>query len=146
MNSYVNKVLEELKAKNPNQPEFHQAVTEVLDSLSVVFDKHPEYEARGLLDMLVEPERAILFRVPWVDDNGVVRVNKGYRVQYNSAIGPYKGGLRFHPSVNASVMKFLGFEQVLKNSLTELAYYIPKRKNSVYQNESLIYGKTNTIL
>ena len=120
MNSYVNKVLEELKAKNPNQPEFHQAVTEVLDSLSVVFDKHPEYEARGLLDMLVEPERAILFRVPWVDDNGVVRVNKGYRVQYNSAIGPYKGGLRFHPSVNLSILKFLGFEQIFKNSLTGL--------------------------
>ena len=120
MNSYVNKVLEELKAKNPNQPEFHQAVTEVLDSLSVVFDKHPEYEARGLLDMLVEPERVILFRVPWVDDNGVVRVNKGYRVQYNSAIGPYKGGLRFHPSVNLSILKFLGFEQIFKNSLTGL--------------------------
>ena len=120
MNSYVNKVLEELKAKNPNQPEFHQAVTEVLDSLSVVFDKHPEYEARGLLDMLVEPERTILFRVPWVDDNGVVRVNKGYRVQYNSAIGPYKGGLRFHPSVNLSILKFLGFEQIFKNSLTGL--------------------------
>ena len=120
MNSYVNKVLEELKAKNPNQPEFHQAATEVLDSLSVVFDKHPEYEARGLLDMLVEPERVILFRVPWVDDNGVVRVNKGYRVQYNSAIGPYKGGLRFHPSVNLSILKFLGFEQIFKNSLTGL--------------------------
>ena len=120
MNSYVSKVLEELKAKNPNQPEFHQAVTEVLDSLSVVFDKHPEYEARGLLDMLVEPERVILFRVPWVDDKGVVRVNKGYRVQYNSAIGPYKGGLRFHPSVNLSILKFLGFEQIFKNSLTGL--------------------------
>ena len=120
MNSYVNKVLETLKAKNPNQPEFHQAVTEVLDSLSVVFDKHPEYEARGLLDMLVEPERVILFRVPWVDDNGKVQVNKGYRVQYNSAIGPYKGGLRFHPSVNLSILKFLGFEQIFKNSLTGL--------------------------
>ncbi len=120
MNSYVSRVLEELKAKNPNQPEFHQAVTEVLDSLSVVFDKHPEYEARGLLDMLVEPERVILFRVPWVDDKGVVRVNKGYRVQYNSAIGPYKGGLRFHPSVNLSILKFLGFEQIFKNSLTGL--------------------------
>jgi len=120
MNSYVNKVLEELKAKNPNQPEFHQAATEVLDSLSVVFDKHPEYEARGLLDMLVEPERTILFRVPWVDDSGKVRVNKGYRVQYNSAIGPYKGGLRFHPSVNLSILKFLGFEQIFKNSLTGL--------------------------
>ena len=120
MNSYVNKVLEELKAKNPNQPEFHQAATEVLDSLSPVFDKHPEYEARGLLDMLVEPERVILFRVPWVDDSGKVRVNKGYRVQYNSAIGPYKGGLRFHPSVNLSILKFLGFEQIFKNSLTGL--------------------------
>ena len=120
MNSYVNKVLEELKAKNPNQPEFHQAATEVLDSLSPVFDKHPEYEARGLLDMLVEPERVILFRVPWVDDSGKVQVNKGYRVQYNSAIGPYKGGLRFHPSVNLSILKFLGFEQIFKNSLTGL--------------------------
>ena len=120
MNNYVNKVLEELKAKNPNQPEFHQAATEVLDSLSPVFDKHPEYEARGLLDMLVEPERVILFRVPWVDDSGKVQVNKGYRVQYNSAIGPYKGGLRFHPSVNLSILKFLGFEQIFKNSLTGL--------------------------
>jgi len=120
MNSYVSKVLEELKAKNPNQPEFHQAATEVLESLSVVFDKHPEYEARGLLDMLVEPERVILFRVPWVDDNGKVHINKGYRVQYNSAIGPYKGGLRFHPSVNLSILKFLGFEQIFKNSLTGL--------------------------
>lgn len=120
MSNYVTRVLEELKAKNPNEPEFHQAATEILSSLEVVFDKHPEYEKEGLLERFVEPERTILFRVPWVDDNGNVQVNKGYRVQFNSAIGPYKGGLRFHPSVNLSILKFLGLEQILKNSLTGL--------------------------
>ncbi|MCX4362634.1 MAG: NADP-specific glutamate dehydrogenase [Clostridia bacterium] len=117
---YVNRVLQELKEKNPDQPEFHQAATEVLQSLKVVFDKNPAYEKAGLLERLVEPERVVMFRVPWVDDNQKVHVNKGYRVQFNSAIGPYKGGLRFHPSVNLSIIKFLGFEQIFKNSLTSL--------------------------
>ena len=117
---YVDRVLQELKEKNPAQPEFHQAATEVLDSLRVVLDSNPAYEKAGLLERLVEPERIIMFRVPWVDDNGKVHVNKGYRVQFNSAIGPYKGGLRFHPSVNLSIIKFLGFEQIFKNSLTSL--------------------------
>lgn len=120
MNNYVKKVLEDLKKQNPNEPEFHQAATEILESISLVFDKHPEYEKAGLLERFVEPERVIMFRVPWVDDKGVTHVNKGYRVQFNSAIGPYKGGLRFHPSVNLSIIKFLGFEQILKNSLTSL--------------------------
>ena len=118
--SYVQRVLDELKAKNPGEKEFHQAATEILLTLEPVINAHPEYEAAALLERFTEPERTILFRVPWVDDNGKVQVNKGYRVQFNSAIGPYKGGLRFHPSVNASVIKFLGFEQTFKNSLTGL--------------------------
>ena len=117
---YVERVLNELKAHNPNEPEFHQAATEILTTLEPVVEKHPEYEKAGLLERFVEPERVIMFRVPWVDDNGKVHVNKGYRVQFNSAIGPYKGGLRFHPSVNLSIIKFLGLEQILKNSLTGL--------------------------
>ncbi|MDE6274483.1 MAG: NADP-specific glutamate dehydrogenase, partial [Clostridiales bacterium] len=117
---YVERVLEELKKKNPNEPEFHQAATEILNGLKPVVEKHPEYEKAALLERFVEPERVIMFRVPWVDDNGTVHVNKGYRVQFNSAIGPYKGGLRFHPSVNLSIIKFLGLEQILKNSLTGL--------------------------
>ncbi|MDE5618649.1 MAG: NADP-specific glutamate dehydrogenase [Clostridia bacterium] len=120
MNAYVQKVLDEVIKNNPNEPEFHQAATEILSSLSCVFDSNPIYEKSQILEMLVEPERIISFRVPWMDDNGVVRVNKGYRVQFNSAIGPYKGGLRFHPSVNLSIIKFLGFEQIFKNSLTGL--------------------------
>ena len=120
MSKYVQRVLEDLKKSNPNEPEFHQAATEILESLAPVIDQHPEYEKAGLLERLVEPERVIMFRVPWTDDNGNVHVNKGYRVQFNSAIGPYKGGLRFHPSVNLSIMKFLGFEQTFKNSLTSL--------------------------
>ncbi len=118
--NYVERVLEELKRKNPNEPEFHQAATEILTGLAPVTARHPEYEKAALLERFVEPERVILFRVPWTDDNGCVHVNKGYRVQFNSAIGPYKGGLRFHPSVNLSIMKFLGLEQILKNSLTGL--------------------------
>ncbi len=118
--TYVERVLEELKKNNPNESEFHQAATEILLSLQSVIDKHPEYEKAGLLERFVEPERVVLFRVPWVDDQGNVQVNKGYRVQFNSAIGPYKGGFRFHPSVNLSIMKFLGLEQILKNSLTGL--------------------------
>ncbi len=120
MSNYVIDVLLKLKTENPNEPEFHQAATEILNSLKMVFDKNPEYEKAGLLERFVEPERVIMFRVPWVDDNGVVHTNKGYRVQFNSAIGGYKGGLRFHPSVNLSILKFLGFEQILKNSLTGL--------------------------
>jgi len=112
------KVLEKVIQKNPNEPEFHQAVTETLTALQPYVDAHPEYERAGILERLCEPERVIIFRVPWVDDSGKVRINKGYRVQFNSAIGPYKGGLRFHPSVCLSIIKFLGFEQVLKNSLT----------------------------
>ncbi|MGN1077998.1 MAG: NADP-specific glutamate dehydrogenase [Candidatus Gallimonas sp.] len=117
---YVERVLSELKQKNPNEPEFHQAATEILNGLRPVVEKHPEYEKAALLERFVEPERVIMFRVPWLDDKGQVRVNKGYRVQFNSAIGPYKGGLRFHPSVNLSIIKFLGLEQILKNSLTGL--------------------------
>ncbi|MCL2678842.1 MAG: NADP-specific glutamate dehydrogenase [Dehalococcoidia bacterium] len=118
--SYVDKVLSELIANNPNQPEFHQAATEVLNSIKLVVDNDDKYAKAGLLERLVEPERQILFRVPWVDDNGNVRVNRAYRVQFNSAIGPYKGGIRFHPSVNLSIIKFLGFEQTFKNGLTGL--------------------------
>ena len=118
--SYVEQVLEDLKRRNPNEPEFHQAATEILTTLAPVVEAHPEYERAGLLERFVEPERVVMFRVPWVDDSGRTRVNKGYRVQFNSAIGPYKGGLRFHPSVNLSIIKFLGLEQILKNSLTGL--------------------------
>ena len=119
--SYVNEVLERVKAQNPNQPEFIQAVTEVLDSLAVVIEKNEDaFRKNALLERLTTPERVIMFRVPWVDDKGQVQVNNGYRIQFNSAIGPYKGGLRFHPSVNLSILKFLGFEQVFKNSLTGL--------------------------
>lgn len=118
--SYVESVIEQVKAKNAEQPEFIQAVTEVLTSLEPVIEAHPEYEAASLLERIVEPERVIMFRVPWVDDNGKVQVNRGFRVQFNSAIGPYKGGLRFHPSVNLGIIKFLGFEQIFKNSLTTL--------------------------
>ena len=118
--SYVQRVLEDLKKRNPGENEFHQAATEILLTLEPVINAHPEYEKAALLERFTEPERTILFRVPWVDDNGKVQVNKGYRVQFNSAIGPYKGGLRFHPSVNLSVIKFLGLEQILKNSLTSL--------------------------
>ena len=113
-------VMDSVLARNPNQPEFHQAVQEVLETLEPVMEKHPEWVNAGIMDRLVEPERQIMFRVPWVDDNGNVQVNRGFRVQFNSAIGPYKGGIRFHPSVNLSIIKFLGFEQIFKNSLTTL--------------------------
>jgi glutamate dehydrogenase (NADP+) len=115
---YVKEVFDQVKKRNPNEPEFHQAVIEILESLTPVFDKHPQYMQEGILERIVEPERQIMFRVPWVDDEGKVHVNRGYRIEFNSAIGPYKGGLRFHPSVNASIIKFLGFEQIFKNSLT----------------------------
>lgn len=115
---YVNEIYESVKKRDPHETEFHQAVKEFTDSIIPVFAKNPKYQEHGILERLVEPERMISFRVPWVDDEGKVRVNRGYRVQYNSAIGPYKGGLRFHPSVNASIVKFLGFEQIFKNALT----------------------------
>lgn len=118
--SYVDSVIEQVKAKNANEPEFIQAVTEVLTSLKPVIDANPEYEKAGLLERIVEPERVIMFRVPWVDDSGKVQVNRGIRVQFNSCLGPYKGGLRLHPSVNLGIIKFLGFEQIFKNSLTTL--------------------------
>ena len=119
-NEYLKRVYEGLARRNAHEPEFLQAVIEVLESIQPLVEKHPEYEKAGLIERLVEPERIITFRVPWVDDQGKVQVNRGYRVQFNSAIGPYKGGLRFHPSVNLSIIKFLGFEQVFKNSLTGL--------------------------
>ncbi len=119
-NAYLKKVYDDVCRRDAHEPEFLQAVQEVFESLEHVVDQHPEWEQAGLLERFVEPERVIEFRVPWVDDAGAVRVNRGYRVQFNSAIGPYKGGLRFHPSVNLSVIKFLGFEQILKNSLTTL--------------------------
>ena len=120
MNDYASRVLEGLKARNPHEFEFLQAATEMLCSLTPALDQHPEFEQSGLLERFVEPERIVAFRVPWVDDHGKTRVNRGYRVQYSSAIGPYKGGLRLHPSVNLSILKFLGLEQILKNSLTGL--------------------------
>jgi len=119
-NQYLGQVMETVIKRNPNEPEFHQAVMEVLESLEPVIEKNPAYEKAGIIEMLVEPERTIKFRVPWVDDAGNVQVNRGYRIQFNSAIGPYKGGLRFHPSVYEGIIKFLGFEQIFKNSLTGL--------------------------
>lgn len=116
----IGDVMEQVIKRNPNEPEFHQAVLEVLECLEPAIEKHPEFEKTGILHRMVEPERQVIFRVPWIDDNGRVQVNRGFRVQFNSAIGPYKGGLRFHPSVNLGIIKFLGFEQTLKNSLTGL--------------------------
>lgn len=118
--SYAERILEELKAKNADQPEFIQAATEILSTLGPALDAHPEYEENALLERFVEPERVVMFRVPWVDDSGKVQVNRGYRVEFNSAIGPYKGGLRFNPTVTLGMLKFLGLEQILKNSLTTL--------------------------
>ena len=120
MNKYIEKVINDVKTKNPNEPEFIQTVEEVLSTLSPVIDEHPEYEKVALLERIVEPERAIEFRIPWEDDNGNIHVNRGYRIQFNGAIGPFKGGLRFAPNVNLSILKFLGFEQTFKNSLTTL--------------------------
>ena len=120
MGTYIEKVFAWVQKKNPGEPEFHQAVKEVLDSLEPVMSRHPEYQEAGILERLVEPERVIMFRVPWVDDKGRCRVNRGYRIQFSSAIGPYKGGLRFHSTVNLGILKFLAFEQVFKNSLTTL--------------------------
>jgi len=117
---YIEEVMQSVKAKNPAEPEFHQAVREVFDSLRLVLAKHPEYQSNRILERIVEPERVLMFRVPWIDDQGNVQVNRGFRIEMNSAIGPYKGGLRFHPSVNLGILKFLAFEQVFKNSLTTL--------------------------
>ena len=119
-NAYLQSVMEKVIARNPGEAEFHQAVAEVLESLEPVLAKRPEFITRGVIDEIVEPERIIKFRVPWVDDAGRVQVNRGFRIQFNSAIGPYKGGLRFHPSVYEGIIKFLGFEQIFKNSLTGL--------------------------
>jgi glutamate dehydrogenase (NADP+) len=120
MTEYAKNLIDEVKAKNPAEPEFHQAVSEVVESLDLVIEQNPEYQHAKILERMVEPERVILFRVPWTDDQGNVQVNKGFRIEMNSAIGPYKGGLRFHPSVNLGILKFLAFEQVFKNSLTTL--------------------------
>ena len=118
--SVVHEIFENVKRRDPDQPEFHQAVWEVLESLEPVLENHPEFIEAGIVERIVEPERLIHFRVSWVDDSGKTHTNRGFRIQFNSAIGPYKGGLRFHPSVNASILKFLAFEQVFKNSLTTL--------------------------
>ena len=120
MSEYSKKLLAEVKAKNPNEPEFHQAVEEIVESLDTVLERHPEYRSAKILERMVEPERTITFRVPWMDDQGEIHINRGFRIEMNSAIGPYKGGLRFHPSVNLGILKFLAFEQVFKNSLTTL--------------------------
>jgi glutamate dehydrogenase (NADP+) len=120
MNSFTQEILGVVKAKDPGQPEFHQAVEEVAESISLVYERYPEYRTAKILERIMEPERVILFRVPWMDDQGEIHINRGFRIEMNSAIGPYKGGLRFHPSVNLSILKFLAFEQVFKNSLTSL--------------------------
>ena len=120
MSQFVKDLMEEVKTKNPAEPEFHQAVNEVAESLSIVLEKHPEYRAARVLERIIEPERVISFRVPWIDEQGEIHINRGFRIEMNSAIGPYKGGLRFHPSVTQGILKFLAFEQVFKNSLTTL--------------------------
>src|SRR3979411_895164 len=120
MNDQVAALMADVKAKNPGEPEFHQPVQEVVESLSIVLDRHPEYREHNILERIIEPERVIMFRVPWRDDTGEMHVNRGFRIQMNSAIGPYKGGLRFHPTVNLGILKFLAFEQVFKNALTTL--------------------------
>lgn len=117
---YVNGIMASVQAKNPNEPEFHQAVQEVLESITLVLERHPEFRAHKIVERIIEPERVLMFRVPWTDDRGEIHVNRGFRIEMNSAIGPYKGGLRFHPSVNLGILKFLAFEQVFKNSLTTL--------------------------
>src|SRR5437773_3286811 len=118
--AFVRDLMAEVKAKNPAEPEFHQAVQEVVESLDLVLERRPEYRSARIIERMVEPERVLMFRVPWQDDQGRVQINRGFRIEMNSAIGPYKGGLRFHPSVNLGILKFLAFEQVLKNSLTTL--------------------------
>lgn len=139
MSEYLESLMSDVVAKNPAEPEFHQAVEEVVESLVLVLDKHPEYRSAKILERIIEPERVVMFRVPWLDDQGEVRINRGFRIEMNSAIGPYKGGLRFHPSVNLGILKFLAFEQVFKNSLTTLPMgggkggsdFDPKRKSDL---------------
>ena len=116
--AFLESKMTEVRLRSPKEPEFHQAVEEILESLELTIDRHPEFSKAKIIERIVEPERVIMFRVPWLDDKGEIQVNRGYRVQFNSAIGPYKGGLRFHPSVNLSILKFLGFEQIFKNALT----------------------------
>ena len=118
--SYIKDTIETLKQTSPAQSEFYQAVEDVLESIEPLLEERPKYREQAIIERLVEPERQVMFRVPWVDDNGQIQVNKGYRIEFNSALGPYKGGLRFHPSVNAGIIKFLGFEQIFKNALTGL--------------------------
>ena len=118
--SYIQDAIASVKRRNAAEPEFFQAVSEVLDTLAPALERNPKYQKAAILERITEPERQILFRVPWQDDQGNYRINRGYRIEFNSAIGPYKGGLRFHPSVNLSILKFLGFEQIFKNSLTTL--------------------------
>ena len=120
MSEYTQNLVARVKMQNQNEPEFHQAVEEVVESLDLVLERHPEYRSSKILERMVEPERVIIFRVPWMDDQGEIHINRGYRIEMNSAIGPYKGGLRFHPSVTIGILKFLAFEQVFKNSLTTL--------------------------
>ena len=120
MNTYIQETIDLVAKRNANEPEFLQAITEVLGTIAPVIERHKEYQENNILERITEPERQIIFRVPWVDDQGKVRVNRGFRIQFNSAIGPYKGGVRFHPSVNIGILKFLGFEQIFKNALTTL--------------------------
>ena len=121
LSASVQPVFDQVVARSPHEPEFHQAVHEVLDSIAPVLDQHPEYLENGILERMVEPERQIMFRVPWVDDAGRLQVDRGYRIQFSSVLGPYKGGLRFHPSVDLSIIKFLGFEQIFKLSLIHIS-------------------------
>ncbi len=127
--SMIHELIEKVKAKNPGEPEFHQAVKEVLETLEPTVKKHPEFVKAKIYERIVEPDRAILFRVPWVDDKGEVQVNKGFRVQFNNAIGPYKGGLRFHPSVNLGIIKFLGFEQTPRSTWASSSSWASSRSS-----------------
>jgi glutamate dehydrogenase (NADP+) len=133
--TYVDDVLEELERKNHYEPEFIQTATEILRCLNVVFERHPEFQEAKILERFLEPERVVMFRVPWVDDKGEVQVNRGFRVQFNSALGPYKGGLRFHESVNLSILKLLGLEQILKNSLQAVISAVLRVKTISIQKE-----------
>lgn len=141
ISDYIQRVIKNLRTKNADETEFLEVAEEVLKSLQPVIDKHPEYEKLALLERFTEPERVIIFRVPWEDDNGQIHVNRGYRVQFNGAIGPYKGGLRFHPTVYLGIIKFLGFEQILKNSLTGLPIGGKREKTTifVYSNINMMF-------
>jgi glutamate dehydrogenase (NADP+) len=141
ISDYIQRVIKNLRTKNADETEFLEVAEEVLKSLQPVIDQHPEYEKLALLERFTEPERVIIFRVPWEDDNGQIHVNRGYRVQFNGAIGPYKGGLRFHPTVYLGIIKFLGFEQILKNSLTGLPIGGKREKTTifVYSNINMMF-------